>query len=46
MLISYFLFNIKGILPQYRFPPLLFLFFAIIGFLSFFISDHDLTTSI
>lgn len=44
MLVSYFLFNIKGIWGSVKVMPLLFMGFSVIGFLPFFISDHDVTT--
>lgn len=44
MLVSYFLFNVKGLLGHIKIIPLIFMGFSLVGFLPYFIMDHDITT--
>ena len=41
---SYIAFNIKKKLENFRITPFLFMVFSLMGFISFFYNDHDLTT--
>lgn len=43
-IVSYIAFNIKRKLENLRIAPFLFMVFSLLGFISFFYNDHDLTT--
>jgi len=44
MIVSYYIFNIKGHCGSVRLMPVIFMGFSLLGYMSFFIQDHDITT--
>lgn len=43
-ILSFFLFNIKGKLPNVKSAKISFMVFSLLGYLAFFYKDHDITT--